>query len=164
MSFCPHLRTPARLAFVFPVGSRRHRLTFRIPDSFHFNSTDQIIYQNIFYVKKFLLTCEQFFLGGWSLFCFLLFRAILVACGASQARGWIRATAAGLHHSHSNARSLTHWVGPGIEPCNLMVPSQICFRCTTTGTLCKQLFIDPFLKHKLFRKQTSCNLLIQLNV
>ena len=30
------------------------------------------------------------------------------ACGGSQARGWIRATAAGLHHSHSNARSEPH--------------------------------------------------------
>ena len=34
-------------------------------------------------------------------FFFLLFRAY----GGSQARGQIRATAAGLHHSHSNAGS-----------------------------------------------------------
>ena len=30
------------------------------------------------------------------------------AYGGSQARGQIRATAAGLHHSHSNARSKPH--------------------------------------------------------
>ena len=30
------------------------------------------------------------------------------AYGGSLARGQIEATAAGLHHSHSNARSLTH--------------------------------------------------------
>ena len=47
------------------------------------------------------------------LFCcfvvlFLLFRATTMAYGSSQARGRIRAAAAGLHHSHSNARS---------EPC-----------------------------------------------
>ena len=42
------------------------------------------------------------------IFYFLLFRAALAAYGASQARGPIRAVAAGLHESHSNARS---------EPC-----------------------------------------------
>jgi len=31
-------------------------------------------------------------------------------------RGPIRAAATGLHHSHSKARSLTHWVRPGINP------------------------------------------------
>ena len=34
--------------------------------------------------------------GEFSLFSFLLFRAAPVACGISQARGQIRATAAGL--------------------------------------------------------------------
>ena len=34
-----------------------------------------------------------------------LFRAPAVAYGGSQARGLIRATATGLHHSHSNTRS-----------------------------------------------------------
>ena len=38
----------------------------------------------------------------------LIFRAALAACGGSQARGRIRAIAAGLRHSHSNA---------GSEPC-----------------------------------------------
>ena len=36
---------------------------------------------------------------------YLLFRAAPAAYGGSQARGQIRAIAAGLHHSHSNARS-----------------------------------------------------------
>ena len=39
-----------------------------------------------------------------------------VAYGDSQARDPTGATAAGLHHSHSNAGSLTHCVRPGIEP------------------------------------------------
>ena len=55
-----------------------------------------------------------------------------MAYGSSQARGLIRATAASLHHSHSNARSkrvcgvpyrdhgnarsLTHCTRPEIEP------------------------------------------------
>ena len=37
------------------------------------------------------------------LFLFLLFRATPMAYGGSQTRGRIRAAAAGLHHSHSNA-------------------------------------------------------------
>ena len=60
------------------------------------------------------------------------FRASPTACGGSQARGGIGATAAGLRHSHSNAgsepclrptptahgnaRSITCRVRPGIEP------------------------------------------------
>ena len=38
-------------------------------------------------------------------FLFLFFRAAPVAHGGSQARGQIEATAASLHHSHSNAGS-----------------------------------------------------------
>ena len=48
----------------------------------------------------------QFF----NLFFFsLLFRAVSMACGSSQARGLIGAVAAGLHYSLSNARSKPHW-------------------------------------------------------
>ena len=44
-----------------------------------------------------------------SFFFFLLFfRAVPVAHGGSQARGPIGATAASLHHSHSNAGSEPH--------------------------------------------------------
>ena len=49
--------------------------------------------------------------GNWIfcfIFCFLLFRAAPVAYGVSQARGQIGATAAGLHHSHSNTGSEPH--------------------------------------------------------
>ena len=68
-------------------------------------------------------------------FFFLLFRATLAAYGGFQAKGWIGATAAGLHHrhnnlgselsqaesgtytpAHDNAGSLIHWVRPGMEP------------------------------------------------
>ena len=38
----------------------------------------------------------------------VLFRAALEAYGSSQDRGWIGAAAAGLQHSHSNARSKLH--------------------------------------------------------
>ena len=46
--------------------------------------------------------------NGIFFFFFCLLRAALVAYGGSQARGQIGAAAAGLHYSHSNARSLTH--------------------------------------------------------
>ena len=83
-----------------------------------------------------LLTCfnttlKCFSCWGFCLFC--LFRATPVAYESSQVRGWIRAVAAGPHHSHSNARSelpasvtctidhgnvrsLTHWASQGLNP------------------------------------------------
>ena len=77
-------------------------------------------------------------------FFFCFFRAAPVAYGNSQARGRIRGTAAGLHHSkaspglicnqhhsYSNAGSLTHWARPGIKP----GPSQILVRFLTCWTM-----------------------------
>ena len=64
-------------------------------------------------------------------FVFLLFKATVVAYGSSQARGRIEATAASLHHSHSNTRSSTHWSRTGIEPTS---SSWIHFCFATTGT------------------------------
>ena len=80
---------------------------------------------------------------------FCPFRVAPVAYGGSQAQGWIRATAAGLSHSHSNT-DLSHifdlhhssWKCQILNPLskardwihNLMVPSWIHFWCPTTGT------------------------------
>ena len=54
-------------------------------------------------------TLSQLFMDTNTLMClfffFCLFRAAPTAYGGSQAGGWIGATAAGLHHSHSNTRS-----------------------------------------------------------
>ena len=64
------------------------------------------------------------------IYLFLLFRVAPAAQGGSQVRGRIGVTAAGLRHSHSNARSklhlrptphsnagsLTHWARPEFEP------------------------------------------------
>ena len=50
------------------------------------------------------------------LFFSFLFRATPVAYGSSQGRGRIRAAAAGLCPSLSNARSLTNQIRPGVEP------------------------------------------------
>ena len=72
-----------------------------------------------------------------------------MACGGSQAKGPIGATAADPGHRHSNSRSEPHLQGtpqlmatPDPNPLsnarnqtlNLMDPGQIRFRCTTVGT------------------------------
>ena len=51
------------------------------------------------FIKLIFITFFHFFFVR----SFLLFRAALTAYGGSQARGQIRAVAAGLCHSHSNA-------------------------------------------------------------
>ena len=52
----------------------------------------------VFFLKNQLLF-------SFALFYFVLFGASPAAYGGSQARGRIGAVAAGLHHSHGNARS-----------------------------------------------------------
>ena len=59
----------------------------------------------------------------------LLFRAAPAAYGSSQSRGQIGAAAAGLHHSHSNSRSLTHRVRPGIKPTSSWILAGFAQRC-----------------------------------
>ena len=54
-------------------------------------------------------------------FLLLLFRAAPAAYGGSQAWGQIRAATAGLHHSHSNTGSWTHWARPWIQPASSCV-------------------------------------------
>ena len=81
-------------------------------------------------------------------FCFCLFRAAPTAYGSSKARGRIGATAASLHHSHSNTRSepilwptpqLTESriLNPLIEATDraliLMNPSRVHYHWATTG-------------------------------
>ena len=80
-----------------------------------------------------LILSKFLYFTTYRFFFFCLFRATPVAYGGFRARGLIRATAAGLYHSYSNARSkphlrtaphtahgnagsLTHWARPGIEP------------------------------------------------
>ena len=55
------------------------------------------------------------YLDSTAAFFFLFLGPPFVAYVSSQARGQIRATAARLRHSHSNAGSRTHWARPGIK-------------------------------------------------
>ena len=57
---------------------------------------------------KLKIYLEFYFFKFLFIYLFLLFRATPVACESSQARGPIRATAASLHHSYSNAGSKPH--------------------------------------------------------
>ena len=78
--------------------------------------------------------------------------------GSSQARGWVGAKAAGLHHSHSNdgsepsgtyttahsnARSLTHWARPGVEHTSSWMLVGIINCWATKGTPGKLVFFYP---------------------
>ena len=81
---------------------------------------------------------------------FFLFRDIPVAYGSSQARGRIRAAAAGptpqtqqlgiwaasmaYTIACGNARSLTHWAGPGIEPTSSWILVEFLTCWATMGT------------------------------
>ena len=91
---------------------------------------------------------ESGFGRGFFLSVFCIFRAAPSAYGGSQPKGLIRAIAAGLHHSqatqnpshacdlhHSSpqCRILNTLSKARDRTCNLMVPSQICFHCATTG-------------------------------
>jgi len=124
----------------------------QIQESFH------VFRKNIFYLFYFIL---------FYFIVFCLFRATPKAYGSSQARGPIRPAAAGLHHSHSNARlpGLSHvcdlhhssWQRRILNPLseardrtrNLMVPSQIHFHCSTTGT--------PVFKIKIIKNKKNKN-------
>ena len=57
------------------------------------------------YVCVCLYIYIYFFFFSFSFSFFVFYRAALAAYGGSQARGRIGATAAGLHHSHSNMGS-----------------------------------------------------------
>ena len=76
------------------------RLFFYLQSSSHFFFQVQLRVFNCTFSRNHILVLLNFL--------FLLFRATPEAYGGSQARGQIRAGAAGLHHSHSNTGSLTH--------------------------------------------------------
>ena len=53
----------------------------------------------------------------------------------------IRSASVSYTTAEGNARSLTHWARQARDRSyNLMVTSQICFCCATTGTLCTKVF------------------------
>ena len=91
-------------------------------------------------IKNRYTSLKVYHCGRCCVFVFCPFRAVPAPYG-----GWIRAVAAGLHHSHSNARSepslrptlklrATPDPNPLSETRNLMVPSQIRFCCAVMGT------------------------------
>ena len=80
------------------------------------------------------------FIGHWSLACpvyfiyfliFCLFSAAPTAYRVSQAKGWIRAVAAGLHHSSRQHRILNPLCDARDRTCVLVDISQIRFHWTT---------------------------------
>ena len=99
--------------------------------------------------------CSQVNLFFFFFFC--LFRPAPVTYGSSQARGWIRAAAADVHHSHSNARSELHlWatlqlaaigiLNPlskaGVEPASSWILVRFLTRWATVGIPMSYFFYD----------------------
>ena len=76
-----------------------------------------------------------------SFFLFFFFLSFYLFCGGSQARGLIRAVAVGLHQSHSNSGSSTHWARLGIEPTTAWSLVRCVNHWATTGTPCLFLFL-----------------------
>ena len=65
-----------------------------------------------------------------------LFRAAPVAYESSQSRGWIRATASSLCHSHSNAGSKLHlWPRPQLMAMELLNPLSQGWNLHPQGTI-----------------------------
>ena len=149
----PGLEAPqGREGVALPTsGLRTQRTLCRPPQACLFPS--RIPREQILYPSS-PLSCPRAFSGYQELthnfltllafffFLYLLFRATFEAYGGSQARGLIKGTAAGLHHSHRHARYHRSWQCRILNLLskardrthNLMVPSQIRFHCATMGT------------------------------
>ena len=107
-------------------------------------STMEYLLKFSFFSREFSFRlCSSSDLYDTVLFCFVcfvlfvfpvLFRAVPIAYGGSQTGGLIEAVAAGLRHS-SRQHQILNPLSKARDPtCSLMVPSQIRFRCATTGT------------------------------
>ena len=96
---------------------------------FPWTTTNDTIY---FHYQFFLLSIQRY---DWHFFSFF-FSCFLglppATYGSSEARGWIRALATGLHHRRSNTGSLTHRAKPGIKPASSWM--LVRFRWAMKGT------------------------------
>ena len=107
------------------------------------NCTKMMLVQLIFY-HSVLKTCGKIHRRFTIVTTFFL-RVMPMRYGSSQARGWIGATAAGLHHStatwdpscvcdlyttaHGNAGSFTHWASQGSN----LHTKQVCYHWAMMG-------------------------------
>ena len=114
--------------------------------------------------------------------CFPPLWATPVEYRCSQARDWIGAAAAGLHHSHSNTRSelhprtmphleempdpLTHWARPGIEPAFLMILIGFLTRWPTmrTPNFLNFFHQDFYFIYIIFLSQSYTSLRLKKNI
>ena len=85
----------------------------------------------------------------------MLFRATLMAYGGSQNLSRV----CDLHHSSWQCQILNPLSGARYQTGNLVVPSQICFHCTTMGTLISDFYCKViFSRGVLFSMKISCML------
>ena len=83
-----------------------------------------------------------------SIICTSFFRVASVAYGNCQARGWNRTVAAGLRHSHSNARSFKPLSEARDQTHVLMDTSRVHYHWATTGT--PAYFLHKYFSSKWF--------------
>ena len=88
-------------------------------------------------------------------FFFLPFRATSSVYGSPQARGHVGTVVASLHHSHSNAWSLTHWARPRIEPTSLWILVRVVPTEPQNGNSC---LCSLLLYWKVFPECTECSI------
>ena len=94
-------------------------LIFRSLIHYELNFTYCVRMSSALFFYLWILLSKHHFFFFFFFFFFCLFRAMSVAYGGSQARGRIGAKSAIYTTGHVNARSLTHWVKPGMEPATL---------------------------------------------
>ena len=91
------------------------------------------LYQH--FLIKWHCLCSRYLIG--LVVClFLSFRTVPIAYGGTQARGRIRAAAAGLHHSHRNARSEPHlWPTHNSWQRQILNPLMSGIKCESSSSL-----------------------------
>ena len=87
-----------------------------------------------------------------SIFFFFFFRATPVAHGSSQIRSQIGEQLLAYSPAHSNTRSLSHWMRPGIELTSSWILVGFLTHCATTGTPWTSTFLIAKLKKILQEK------------
>ena len=126
---------PAATAPLWPLAWKAPYATRVALKNNNDNKNKLIFFQKVVFFSFFSFPFLSFFF-----FFFFIFRAAPIAYGGSQAKGSNWSCSYSLHHSHSNARSLTHRVRPEIKPASSWIPVGFVTHWATMGTPKKTFF------------------------